>query len=66
MKIAFVMSTPFAFGGEQRVVSVISNILTVNKNNVDIICMEPNYEENYITKCKKAQQKHDHILSCSY
>ena len=47
MKIAFFMSTPFVLGGEQRVVSVVSNILIGKGHDVSIICTNTKCEENY-------------------
>lgn len=47
MKICFLMPTPFNLGGEQRVVSVISNILVSYNYDVTIMCTEAKYKENY-------------------
>jgi len=41
------MSTPFTQGGEQRVVSVISNILTQKNNEVFILCVDKKTMINY-------------------
>lgn len=46
MKIAFVMPTPFDLGGEQRVTSIISNILEKQGNEVTIICINKNAKED--------------------
>ena len=37
-KIAFIMSSPFTYGGEQRVVSVVSSLLCNFGYDVSIIC----------------------------
>ncbi len=46
MKIAFIMPTPFNLGGEQRVVTVVSNILTDLGYDIYIICTETKVKEN--------------------
>lgn len=47
MKIAFVMPTPFDLGGEQRVTSIISNILIEQGNDVTIICTNSKVDKDY-------------------
>lgn len=47
MKIAFVMPTPFDLGGEQRVTSMISNILVEAGNDVTIICTNSKVKKDY-------------------
>lgn len=37
-KIAFIMDSPFTFGGEQRVVSKVASLLAAEGYNVSIIC----------------------------
>ncbi len=39
-KVAFFMASPFTYGGEQRVVSVVANLLTSQNYDVSIICSE--------------------------
>ena len=46
MKIAFIMPTPFSLGGEQRVVTVVCNILTDLGYEVSIICTDSKVKEN--------------------
>lgn len=46
MKIAFVMPTPFDLGGEQRVTSIISNLLVEEGNEVSIICTNAKVKED--------------------
>lgn len=46
MKIAFVMPTPFDLGGEQRVTSIISNLLAEEGNEVSIICTNTKIKED--------------------
>lgn len=46
MKIAFLMTTPFSLGGEQRVTSVVSNILA-QRHDVTIICTNNNVKTDY-------------------
>lgn len=47
MKIAFVMPTPFDLGGEQRVTSIVSNILIDQGNDITIICTNKKVKKNY-------------------
>lgn len=47
MKICFVMATPFSLGGEQRAVTVISNILYEKGHDVTILCTDRKYDINY-------------------
>ena len=47
MKIAFFMETPFNLGGEQRVTSIVSNILIEQGNDVSIICTNSKIKEDY-------------------
>ena len=37
-KIAFFMASPFTYGGEQRVVSVVASLLSKRTYDVSIIC----------------------------
>ena len=39
-KICFIMPSPFTFGGEQRVVSKVANLLVNEDYNVSIICTD--------------------------
>ena len=39
-KICFLMETPFSHGGEQRVVSLLSNLLVEKKYDVSILCTD--------------------------
>ena len=39
-KICFFMATPFTKGGEQRVVSILSNLLIENSYDVTIMCTD--------------------------
>ena len=46
-KICFFMETPFTLGGEQRVVSILSNMLVEKGFNVSILCTNLNVPVNY-------------------
>ncbi len=47
MKIAFFMPTPFSLGGEQRVTSIISNILLEYGYDITIICTDSKTKEDH-------------------
>ena len=46
-KICFLMATPFTFGGEQRVVSILSNLLVNDEFDVTILCTDINAKIDY-------------------
>ena len=46
-KICFFMETPFTKGGEQRVVSIISNLLVQKGYDVSILCTDLITKEDY-------------------
>ena len=64
MKICFLMGTPFTLGGEQRVVSVISNIL-LKDYDVSIICTNPNISINYDLYDLNRKVKIFHTKKCN-
>ncbi len=49
MNICFLMATPFTLGGEQRVVTIISNLLVKEGNTVTILCTDEETPINYST-----------------
>lgn len=46
-KICFLMATPFTLGGEQRVVTIISNLLIEKGYDVTILCTDVMAKPNY-------------------
>ena len=46
-KICFLMATPFTLGGEQRVVSILSNLLVNEGLDVTILCTDINAKIDY-------------------
>lgn len=46
-KVCFLMATPFTLGGEQRVVTIISNLLIDKGYDVTILCSDNQTEVNY-------------------
>lgn len=46
-RICFLMATPFTLGGEQRVVSILSNLLVNHNYDVTILCTDINAKVDY-------------------
>lgn len=46
-RICFLMATPFTLGGEQRVVSILSNLLVNHGYDVTILCTDINAKVDY-------------------
>lgn len=46
-KICFLIPTPFSYGGEQRVVTIVSNLLIKKGYDISILCTDMTYPINY-------------------